>query len=128
MTKTNTISLRGSALAIGIVLVNGCASTVPAPLQELEVATTELETARTSGAPRDASNQWQVAQDKFAKAKQLLDQKQNTAARRLLQQATADAKLAAAMAQLQQRDNEQRALQAEIDQLQQGIDGLEQQL
>ncbi len=116
--------LRPMAIAIGLSMLYGCAS-VPPPVQELEVATAALASARASGAPQHAADQWQLADDKFATARQLLEKKQNNAARRALQQATVDAKLAQAKAQMQQRDAEQRALQEEISQLKKRIEAVE---
>lgn len=121
MTSTNIKNLRLFVLAVGLTILCGCAS-APRPVQELDTATSALQSARTSGAPQHAANQWQVAEGKLDKANQLLEQKQNAAARRALQQVTVDAKLAAAMAQLQLREDEQRALQEEIDQLQKRIE------
>ncbi len=105
-------------------MLYGCAS-VPAPVQELEVATAALASARSNGAPQHAADQWQLADDKLANARQLLEKKQHSAARRALQQATVDAKLAQAQARMQQRDEEQRALQEELSQLQKRIEAVE---
>ena len=55
----------------------------------------------------------------------MLEQKQYSAARRALQQATVDSKLAEAIAQLQLRNAEQRALQEEISELQKRIKEME---
>lgn len=117
MPSTIITTLRPLVMAVGFTILCGCAS-VPRPVQDLEAATAALQSARASGAPQHAAQQWQVAQEKFGRANQLLEQKQNTAAQQALQQATVDAKLAAAMAQLQRRVAEQRALQEEIVQLQ----------
>ena len=56
----------------------------------------------------------------------MLEQKQNSGARRALQQVTVDARLAQAVAQLQLRNAEQRTLQEEIDELQKRIKEVEQ--
>lgn len=124
MTATIKTTLRPLVQIVGFTILCGCAST-PSPVQELEAATAALQSARAIGAPQHAAQQWQVAQEKFTSANQLLEQKQNIAAQRALQQATVDAQLAAAMAQLQQRTAEQRALQDEIAQLQLRIEDLE---
>jgi len=113
----------GRLIAV-FVMFSGCAS-VPSPVQELEVATAALQTARSNGAPQFASQQWVVAQDKLARANQMLEQKQNAAARRALEQVTSDARLAVAVAQLQMRVSEQHALQKEIDHLQKRIEEVE---
>jgi septal ring factor EnvC (AmiA/AmiB activator) len=116
--------LRPITMAMGLVVLYGCAS-VPAPVQELEVATAALASARAEGAPEHAADQWQRADDKLATARQMLERKQHRAARRALQQATVDAKLAQAQARMRQRDDEQRALQEELSQLQKRIEAVE---
>ena len=121
MTSTFIITRRFLVLAVGLAILWGCAS-VPRPVLELEAATAAMQSARANGAPQHAAQQWQVAEEKFGRANQLLEQKQNASAQRELQQATVDAKLAMAMAQLQQRVLQQRALQEEIDQLQRRIE------
>lgn len=120
MTSTIIVTRRPFVLAVGLTILCGCAS-VPLPVQDLDAATVALQSARASGAPQHAAQQWQVAQEKFDSANEFIENKQNTAAQIALQQATVDAKLAEAMAQLQQRVAEQRALQEEIEQLQKRI-------
>ena len=125
MTSTIKTALRLLVLLVGFTILYGCASSAPRPVQDLEAATAALQSARASGAPEHATQQWQVAQEKLGRANQLLEQNQNIDAQRALQQATVDANLAAAMAQLQQRVAEQSALQQEISQLQKRIEEVE---
>lgn len=127
MTTSNTVRLRTTKLVVGLTMLCGCAS-APPPVQELEVATAAVDSARASGAPEHAADQWRVAEGKLAAATKLLKKNQHVAARRALQQATADANLAAAMVQLRKRDTEHRALQLEFDRLQQRIDEIKQSL
>ena len=125
MNSTSIITLRPVVLAVGFTILCGCAG-VPRPVQELDEATAALQSARSIGAPQHAAQQWQIAQDKFGRASQMLEQKQNSGARRALQQVTVDARLAQAIAQLQLRNAEQRTLQEEIDELQKRIKEVEQ--
>lgn len=124
MNSTFILTLRPVVLVLGFTMLCGCAG-VPRPTEELDVATVALQSARTIGAPQHAEQQWQIAQDKFSDASQMLEQKQYSAARRALQQATVDSKLAEAIAQLQLRNAEQRALQEEISELQKRIKEME---
>lgn len=116
--------MRTLVLILSIAIVCGCSSTPP-PVQELETAKAALKSAQTQGAGQHAEDQLKKAEQKFANATQLIEQKRHGAARRALQQVTVDAKLAAALAQLQTRNAEQGALQEEIDQLQRRIELLE---
>lgn len=110
----------GSALSAALLLA-ACAST-PVPKEEMALAKSAVE--RVGASPRVTSAapvEIQSARDKLQRANRALEQGNNTEARRLAEQARADARLAEA------RTSEARSNES-LKEVQQGIDALESEL
>jgi hypothetical protein len=92
-------ALQGSralaTVALGVLLA-GCASTPP-PTTQLAAGTAAYETARGVGAQQYAPSEFAMAQQKIEQAQLAIKAGENERARRLAEQAEADARLASAM-------------------------------
>ncbi|MDO5290384.1 MAG: DUF4398 domain-containing protein [Pseudomonadota bacterium] len=79
------------------MLLAACSSKPPAPREQMAVAKTTVERASGSpGAVAAAPVELQAARDKLTRAQRAMDDKDYTEARRLAEQAQADARLAEA--------------------------------
>lgn len=86
-----------AATALGTALLLAACSGTPAPREQMAVAKTTVERASGSpGAVAAAPVELQTARDKLARAQRAMDDKNYTEARRLAEQAQADARLAEA--------------------------------
>lgn len=91
------------------LLLSGCATSEPRPTQTLAMARAAVTEAESAGARDTAPVLLDQARTKVDRARTLMDQDNNGDARRLLEQATADARLAkarAGTAQVQQAVDE----------------------
>jgi hypothetical protein len=84
-----------AAAALGVLLA-GCASTPP-PTEQLAAGTAAYETARGVGAQQFAPSEFAMAQQKIEQAQLAMKDGEHERARRLAEQAEADARLASAM-------------------------------
>ena len=87
----------GAALA-GLLLLGACAGT-PLPDDAIATAKMALQRAEATEAPREAPLELQQARDKLTEAEKAVVAEEYTAARRLAQEAAADAQYAEAQAQ-----------------------------
>lgn len=87
--------LAGTIVAAAVL--TGCA-TRPAPTQEIATATASIEAARTAGAGETATVELNRAVDKLERARALSRDGQQVEARRLAEDANADAQVARAKA------------------------------
>lgn len=99
----NQPSKRG-ALPSGVLLsallgLAACAGDVPPPTAQLGASSQAVLTAERAGAPRFAPAELQAARDKLAAADAAMRADQRTRARRLAEEAQADAELATVRAQ-----------------------------
>jgi multidrug efflux pump subunit AcrA (membrane-fusion protein) len=86
---------RASALAIACtgILVAACASTPP-PREQMAVSKSAIANAMSAGAPEYAPVEMRAAQEKMDRANRAIDKEDYDAARRLAEEAQADARLA----------------------------------
>ncbi len=118
--RHRTLASLGGAAALALLL-SACAST-PVPREEMALA--DAAVSRVGSSPRALSSaplELQSAKDKLQRAREALDKGNNTEARRLAEQARADARLAEA------RSAEARSAEA-LKEVQAGIDALEGEL
>jgi hypothetical protein len=80
------------------VVVAGCASTVPAPTEQIALSKAAVANAVSAGAPEFAAPDMSSAQDKLARATVAMSAENYDSARMLAEQAQVDAELAAAKA------------------------------
>lgn len=114
--------VRGSTALVLLASVGLCAcSGTPAPTAEIAVSKTALQSATNAGASEFAPVELKTAQDKIDKADKAMTKKDYEEARRLSEEAAADAKLAetAALAgkaekTLKDTQESQRALKEEM--------------
>lgn len=118
----NTVMQGSRALATAAlgVLLAACASTPP-PTAQLAAGTAAYETARGAGAQQYAPSEFSMAQQKIEQAQLAIKAGENERARRLAEQAEADARLASAM-------TASARSQAAIAEIQQGLQTLQDEL
>jgi hypothetical protein len=114
-------NVAAAAMVAAGVFLSGCATTSPPPTSQMAEAITSLKQAEDVGAAEYAGIEYRRAQTKLDEAQAALAKKRHKEARRLAEQASVDAELAAAKARsakTQQAVNELResirTLQAEI--------------
>lgn len=86
----------GTAALCGFVFVTGCASNAERPTQQLTEARTLIEHAERDGAPQLAAAEIERARSKLLAAESAAEDGEEEEARRLAEQAIADARYAAA--------------------------------
>ena len=96
-TTLRTRAAAGAAVAT-LLLLGACASTPP-PDDAMATAKLALQRAEVSQAPKEAPLELQQARDKLTEAEKALVAEEYTSARRLAQEAAADAQFAEAQAQ-----------------------------
>lgn len=114
-------SLAWGTMTVAALLLAACAST-PVPREEMALA--DAAVSRVGASPRALSAapvELQSAKDKLQRARQALEKGDNTEARRLAEEARADARLAEA------RASEARSAES-LKEVQEGIDALESEL
>jgi Domain of unknown function (DUF4398) len=101
--NTNHFSAaRSVGIAVGCILLVACASEPPPP--QLAVAASTLSDAERAGAVQYAPVELNRARDELARAKDAMHDGKSQEARRLADEAEADAKLAAVKTQAAQAD------------------------
>lgn len=91
--------LRCGVLLSAVLGLAACAGDVPPPTTQLGASSQAVLTAERAGAPRFAPAELQAARDKLAAADAAMRADQRTRARRLAEEAQADAELATVRAQ-----------------------------
>lgn len=86
------------AIACAAVVVAGCASTTPAPTEQIAVSKSAIANAVSAGGSEYASVEMKSAQDKMDRANRAMDKKDYENARWLAEEAQADARLAEKLA------------------------------
>ena len=106
------------AIAIGGLVVGfaACASD-PAPEAEIAAAEVAVDEAEDANAPALASGPYELARDKLDRAREAMEDDDNLEARRLAEQALADAQLAAAQARSEVARENAAELRASIQTL-----------
>lgn len=94
---SHPLSMLGVLPALAVLLV-GCAATEPKPDSSLDAASAAITEAESAGAREAAPVLLNQARGKVDDARRLIDQEEYASARRLLERATADARLAKARA------------------------------
>lgn len=113
---------RGIAMAIGVgILVTGCAST-PAPIEQMATSKAAITNASSAGGAEYAPLQLQSAKDKMDAAEQAMKAENYLLAKRLAEEAQADADLAVAMAGSDKAAKAAEAVQKDSHALRQEID------
>lgn len=110
-------------LVLSGALFAGCASDPgPKPDDELSSARTAVQEADSAGARDVEPAMLAAARDKVASAESLIDEERYAEARRLLEQAEVDARLAEARTQTQEVRNELGEVKASIDSLRRNLE------
>ncbi len=104
-----------------MVVMTGCAVQVPAPEQEITLATQSIVQAESSGAVEFAPVELKSARDKLNQANRAMDNQEHIVARRLAEEAMVDANLAEAKARSAKS-------QKVVDELKESIRILEQEM
>lgn len=110
----------GVSAAFAATLLAGCAS-APPPTEQLGAATAAYETARSAGAAQLAPTEFATTQQRIEEARLSMLNGDNERARRLAEEAEADARLASAKA------SEVRSQNA-VNQVEQGLQALQDEL
>lgn len=92
-------SLRNcTAVATAVLLLGGCATTAPKPSEQMKTAHAAVSEAESAGAREVAPKLLQDARNRIESARRLMEKEQYAEARRMLEKAAADARLAKARA------------------------------
>lgn len=83
-----------TALCVATVLFTACASSVPAPTQQMAASQAAVTSAATAGAAELAPAELSTARDKLARATAAVTEEHHDYANRLAREAQADANLA----------------------------------
>lgn len=105
-----------AALAAALILT-GCAGNQPLPDDQLNVAEAAMTEAGSAGARGTAPDLLDQAGGKIAEARDLIEQEEYARARRLLEQATAEARLAGQRARTAEAKRSVKELNESIDML-----------
>ena len=104
-------------LGLSLLVLSSCAPAVQPPDSQMALATEAVEEATAAGAYEYAPVELKAAQDKINQAKQAMQSKDNVTAKRLLQEAEVDAKLAEAKSATAKSQQAVAELQKSIDML-----------
>lgn len=104
-----------------VVLISGCAS-VPAPIEQMDIAKAALSNANRAGGDEFAPQQFELAKTKMEAAKRAMQEENYRYARQLAEQVQVDAELAAIMARSAKAQRTAGALQENNRELQQEIE------
>ena len=109
-------------LALSIVHIAGCGSTIERPTAQIAAAETGLTLAEQNGAEQHSLEQLTMAREKLDRAGQSVDDERFAEAEKLAAEAEVDARLAASLASLrkaelaiEESNAALEALEAEID-------------
>ncbi len=86
------------AIGCAAVVIAGCAS-IPPPTEQMAVSKSALANAVSAGGSEYAAVEMRTAQEKMDRANRAMDKEEYAVARRLAEEAEADARLAEKMAQ-----------------------------
>ena len=100
-------------------LLAGCASD-PAPFEQMKLTEEAIAQAKTTGVP-STMDDMQLAQTKWAQAKEMMQKKNYKQARVLAEEADLDVRLAQSRWLLQKNQEDIRALQGRVDRLHQQL-------
>jgi hypothetical protein len=120
MMKTLSKASSRMMLLAGVALLASCAS-VPPPTEQMAVSRSALSDAQGAGAYEYAPVEMRSANDKLTQATAAMNEKDYVRARRLAEQAEADARLAAATANSAKAQRALDEVQASIRTLQNEI-------
>lgn len=110
-------------LLLSGLLLAGCASDPgPKPEDEMAAASTAIDSADSAGGRDAEPAMLTAARDKLASAETLIEEQRYPEARRLLEQAEVDARLAEARAKTQKVRDELGDVRASIDSLQRNLE------
>lgn len=98
-------------LAGALLVLGGCASSPPAPTDQLAVSKAAVDQAVSAGAPEFAPSELSSARDKLDRANLAMAKKDYTEARMLAEQAQVDAQLAVTKARSSKAQKAVAALQ-----------------
>ena len=115
-------SIQMTTLLLAVWGLAACATAVPPPDVQVGQASTAVTEAESLGAYEAAPVELQAARSKLDQAKKALQAEDNLTARRLAEEAMADANLAQAKAQTAKSRNSAAALKDGIKTLQQEVD------
>lgn len=115
-------SVKMTTLLLAVWGLAACATVVPPPDVQVGQASTAVTEAESVGAYEAAPVELQAARDKLDQAKKALQAEDNLTARRLAEEAMADANLAQAKARTAKSRTSAAALKEGIQTLQQEVD------
>lgn len=84
------------AVAAVVLLLGGCATTAPKPSEQMKTAQAAVSEAESAGAREVEPKLLQDARNRIESARGLMEKEEYTEARRMLEKAAADARLAKA--------------------------------
>ena len=87
------------AIACAAVVIAGCATAGPAPTEQMAVSRSAIANAVSAGGSEHAPVEMRAAQEKMDRANRAMDKQDYENARRLAEEAQADARLAEKLAQ-----------------------------
>jgi hypothetical protein len=119
--KPNQMMRRIGTTVGAIMLIAGCAST-PAPTEQMATSKAAIINASSAGGEEYAPLQLQSAKDKMDAAEQAMKAENYVLARRLAEEAQADADLAVAMSRSDKAAKAAKAVQQDSHALRQEID------
>jgi hypothetical protein len=119
--KPNQMMRRIGTSIGAVILIAGCAST-PAPTEQMATSRAAISNASSAGGEEYAPLQLQSAKDKMDAAEQAMKAENYVLARRLAEEAQADADLAVAMSRSDKAAKAAEAVQKDSHALRQEID------
>lgn len=109
-------------LLLAALSLTGCGTKAQPPDAQIALATSAISQAESVGAYESSPVELKAARDKLVQAKQALQREENLTARRLAEQAMADANLAQAKARTAKSRKAVEEIQASIRTLQEEVD------
>jgi hypothetical protein len=118
----NSKPLNRAAATLAIAITIAACSSTPPPRVELQHAENALAVASEQSADTHAAELYSDAQRKLSDAQALMKKKKHDAAKRLLEQATIDAQLAAATSKARQTQQQRDQIEASIEALRPAVE------
>ena len=118
---TRALPASSSLLLVAFALSLVACASIPPPKEQMAVSRSALDQARSAGAPQLAPPEFNEAQRKLELATLAYQQKKYEAARRLAEEAEADAKLAQAKAGATRSEQAANQIQRDIKVLQEEL-------
>lgn len=122
MTMKNRTALGTAAGLLAAVFLLSCASTGPPPVDTISNAEMVIRRARQNEADKYAPLQIKLAEEKLEKAKAAMDEEAYDKARRIAEEALADAQVAEATAKAKKQKKIADEMEESVDTLRQEID------